>query len=101
MLCALQRDRVALLLRQEAGDTARGGGVKHAVGTQCDAFTGFGIGHESKDLSGPGTADISAFLAFAVVVGGVQRVVLGDEQSAGMVERPVFRQVFSVLIEDL
>src|SRR5690348_388556 len=86
---------------QEAGDAAGRCSIKHAVISQRDAFTGFGIGNKSKDFAGPGAADIGALLAFAVVVGGVKRVVLGDKQPAGMIELAVFRQILAILIKAL
>src|ERR1700722_19541080 len=93
--------RFALFLWKEARDATRRSGIEHAVIAQGDAFAGFRVWNKGGDLPGSGAADPGALLAFGIVVGGVKRVVLGDEQSAGRAEAAIFGEVFSVLVEDL
>ena len=85
----------------EAGDAGGRAFVQRAVGARDNAFAGLGIGHEVLQLPGLGAADIDALLAFAVVVAGIERVVLVDIEAAGMVEGAVFRQPLAILVEDL
>src|SRR6185312_13944861 len=88
-------------LRQKAGDAGRRRRIKDAIRPQRHAFAGLVVGHEVFQLSGAGAADIDALLAIAVVVAGIERVVGGDEEAAGMVEAAIFGQPLAVLVEDL
>src|SRR5215831_5078276 len=98
------RNGLALLLRrlrQKPRNPAGRGCVERAIPTQRHAFARLVVGHEIVELSGSGAADIDAFLAVAVVIARIERVVGADEQPAWMVEATEFSQPIAILVEDL